>query len=182
MKTKTIQGNPCKRGHSGLRYVTANGRPSACIECARTAAAARRIADPERAKAAGAAWYAANRERALARRAAWKAANPESHKASSAAWAAANPVRRRVIARNASGRRRAAKRVQICLCCTTAQLLDVYRRPRGTEVDHIVPLALGGLHCRQNLQILTKEEHKAKTRLDRIRIDDARRQRANAQG
>jgi 5-methylcytosine-specific restriction endonuclease McrA len=200
-----IQGNPCKRGHSGLRYELANGRPGNCVECikaARTAwvaanperqkarkaawraanperhrasAAAWAAANPERQKARQAAWYAANSERAKAYSAAWYTANREKAQATIAAWRAANPDAWRVITSSKSARRRARKLAQICHCCTTTQLLDVYRQAGGMEVDHIVPLALGGLHCRANMQILTKEEHKAKTRLDLTLIRMARK-------
>lgn len=34
------------------------------------------------------------------------------------------------------------------------------------EFDHIIPLALGGAHAESNLQIVTPEAHKAKTRAD----------------
>jgi 5-methylcytosine-specific restriction endonuclease McrA len=45
------------------------------------------------------------------------------------------------------------------------------------EVDHVIALALGGTHCVKNLQILSVEEHKEKTRRDRAEI---RRQHAAA--
>jgi 5-methylcytosine-specific restriction endonuclease McrA len=200
-----IQGKPCKREHSGLRYMRANGRPGKCIECAEAYNAAWRAENLERAKATQAAWCAANRERRKAAdavwyaanferkkatttawaasnserkkatTAAWRAANPEREKARSAAWRAANPDAYRAIVSSTNARRRARKLAQICRCCTNAQLLDVYRQAGGMEVDHIVPLALGGLHCRANMQILTKEEHKAKTRLDLTLIRMARK-------
>lgn len=50
------------------------------------------------------------------------------------------------------------------MCCTEAQVADFYLRVAvGFEVDHIAPLAQGGLHCLKNLQILTIEEHRVKT-------------------
>lgn len=33
--TKTIQGKPCGKGHTGLRRVKKNGKPGTCIECER---------------------------------------------------------------------------------------------------------------------------------------------------
>jgi 5-methylcytosine-specific restriction endonuclease McrA len=47
----------------------------------------------------------------------------------------------------------------------------------GAEVDHKTPLNLGGRHCAKNLQALTYEEHKEKTRRDQTLIADARRKR-----
>jgi 5-methylcytosine-specific restriction endonuclease McrA len=140
------------------------------------------VANHERKKAANAAWHAANSERKNAANAAWRIANPERAKAASAAWKAAHPSEYRAIRSSKKARRRARKLAQICRCCTTAQLLDVYRQAKGMEVDHIVPLALGGLHCCSNLQILTPAEHQLKTSTDIRLIATARRQRANAQG
>lgn len=37
---------------------------------------------------------------------------------------------------------------------------------RGWEVDHVVPLCAGGLDAAANMQWLTKEDHRQKTRLD----------------
>lgn len=61
------------------------------------------------------------------------------------------------------------KKDQRCKCCTNKQLAAVYRFAKmlGCEVDHRVPLAVGGMHCVENLQCLTEEEHAAKTENDR---------------
>lgn len=40
------------------------------------------------------------------------------------------------------------------------------RTPPGYEVDHIVPLCAGGKDSPENMQLLTKEQHKKKTRSD----------------
>lgn len=40
------------------------------------------------------------------------------------------------------------------------------RTPPGYEVDHIMPLCAGGKDSPENMQLLTKEQHKAKTRDD----------------
>ncbi len=37
------------------------------------------------------------------------------------------------------------------------------RTPRGYEIDHIIPLSLGGSDSPQNMQLLTIAQHKAKT-------------------
>lgn len=34
--------------------------------------------------------------------------------------------------------------------------------PKGYEIDHIMPISRGGLHCLSNLQYLTKEENRRK--------------------
>lgn len=40
------------------------------------------------------------------------------------------------------------------------------RTPPGYEVDHIMPLCAGGKDSPENMQLLTKGQHKAKTRDD----------------
>lgn len=39
--------------------------------------------------------------------------------------------------------------------------------PEGYEVDHIIPLSQGGTDAPSNMQLLTKGEHKAKTKKER---------------
>jgi hypothetical protein len=59
----------------------------------------------------------------------------------------------------------------LCDCCTQEDIEKVYkrawRRGGGYDVDHIVPLGLGGLHCAKNLQVLSEFDHALKTRKDR---------------
>ena len=40
------------------------------------------------------------------------------------------------------------------------------RTPEGYEVDHIVPLCAGGKDAPENMQLLTREQHREKTRHD----------------
>jgi hypothetical protein len=113
--------------------------------------------------------YAANRDRLIQLNRQWREANHAKVREYGRRQHKAHPDRARVK----KAKRRALKLRQICDCCTVAQIaLEFYSfvEPGFTEVDHIVPLAVGGLHCRKNLQLLTVLEHKAKTRLDRIRI------------
>ena len=42
--------------------------------------------------------------------------------------------------------------------------MHLYARPSNTEVDHILPLCLGGPDCSCNFQLLTKNEHDYKTK------------------
>ncbi len=129
-------------------------------EKARARVAAWCAANPEKVRARAAAWCAANPEKGRARVAAWRARNPEKARARVAAWRAANPGKANAV----GARRRARKLAQLCTCCTSAEVRAVYLAcPHGHEVDHRTPLALGGLHCVQNLQILGKAEHVKKT-------------------
>lgn len=92
------------------------------------------------------------------------AADPDYFKIKSARWQAANPAPSRV----AAGRRRALIKQRTCACCTPASFRTLYQEAaeKGWEVDHAIPLCIGGLHCVKNLQLLTPEEHKRKTRAD----------------
>jgi hypothetical protein len=158
----------CKRGHAssalpGGRYATGT-----CKECALLIGAEWHAENPAygalwRAEnpAYGAEWRAKSLERAKTGDARWRAENPGSVKASNAKWRAKN--RGRCNAYNAH--RRALKRKQTCTCCTREQLAKFHidAHAAGREVDHVQPLALGGLECLKNLQALTPEEHKVKT-------------------
>ena len=40
------------------------------------------------------------------------------------------------------------------------------RTPEGYEVDHVIPLCAGGADRPENMQLLTIEQHREKTRID----------------
>jgi 5-methylcytosine-specific restriction endonuclease McrA len=65
---------------------------------------------------------------------------------------------------------------QECGCCSKDQKLQLYQMAAlvGYDVDHRVPLALGGHHCAKNLQPLSTIEHSKKTADDVRRIRDVR--------
>jgi hypothetical protein len=132
-----------------------------------------------RRRIACAKYRAANREKANTAQATYRAANPVR----SREWANAHPERSNAIKRKwrkehpgavcaSNAARRTLARKQRCTCCTNAEIRHVYDIAAliGAEVDHIKPLALGGPHCAKNLQALTVEEHKEKTRMDRSAI------------
>ncbi len=110
---------------------------------------ARRAADPAKHVAEVRAWQIANPDKRRATHRKWKAANPDKVRADRSA-------------------RRGKVHGQMCGCCTAADFAIVYEAARltGTEVDHVVPLALGGLHCTMNMQLLTPEAHLEKSRKD----------------
>jgi 5-methylcytosine-specific restriction endonuclease McrA len=143
----------------------------------------------EVANARAKAWYAVNRERAKARITAWTAANPEKRAVyvqadnakradSKRAWRLEHPEsdqryyedNRAKYIENARKRQRRMRADQRCNCCDAESFAKIYVAARfiDAEVDHVKPLALGGLHCCKNLQVLTKVEHRKKT------IDDNR--------
>jgi 5-methylcytosine-specific restriction endonuclease McrA len=158
-------------------------------EKAKARVAAWNARNPGLSAARAKAWYVANKERAKARIIAWQKANPEKRAAHvridnakraeiKQAWRLANPEcdqryyeknRDKYIA-NAQARYRRVHVDQRCTCCEVEMFAKVFAiaKSMAAEVDHIKPLALGGLHCCKNLQVLTKAEHRKKT------IDDMR--------
>jgi hypothetical protein len=78
-----------------------------------------------------------------------------------------------------TAKQRAMKFMQRCVCCTDAQreLLYLAAKPWGAhaEVDHRIPLALGGKHCAKNLVLLPAMAHREKTKADVRAIAEAKR-------
>lgn len=120
-----------------------------------------RAANPEKAKATSAARYAARRSEFVSKRVEYYKQNADSVKASSKAWRKANPEAVRLHTQNHTARKRenggvlskglSAKlfKLQKGLCpCCSQPLGDNY------HMDHIIPLALGGLNTDDNIQLL----------------------------
>lgn len=120
--------------------------------------AAYRAANREKAKARSVEWRLANVGRSRSTVAAWRKANPEKVKLIGAAFLAANPDAKKVY--HANRRDRAVGRLSVgltgkllklqrglCACCSEALGDDFH-------LDHIMPLALGGLNEDANMQLL----------------------------
>jgi hypothetical protein len=152
-RRRFLTDKPCRRGHVGERRLKQRG--SECVECSRIEARKRMRVGRER--------------------------NPEPYRERDRRRYAANPNRRKKknLARYAAheNMRRARKLQQTCTCCTPEQFKELYAvaHALGCHVDHKEPLALGGLHCLRNLQLLTSEQHLAKTAIDISNITKARR-------
>ena len=73
-----------------------------------------------------------------------------------------------VSSRVARARNRAKKVGQLCTCCKPGDFRAIYRKAQlqGGVVDHIVPYRQGGLHCAKNLQVMSPEAHREKTRTE----------------
>lgn len=133
-----------------------------CKPCQRACNAAWYAANQDRVKTNSTAWQAANRDKVRTYGAAYKAANPDKEHARSAAWRAANPERVRIYSQNRRGRKRdAGGKLSSGLA---ARLFDLQRgkcacgckQPLGDDyhMDHIMPLALGGINTDDNIQLL----------------------------
>jgi hypothetical protein len=117
-----------------------------------------------------------HREEANARQRAWRATNPQKYHEQARRLYAKSAVRRAGVKLSVARRRSPGLK---CHCCTSAQFKVVYKAAEliGGEVDHVLALALGGLHCVKNLQILSVEQHKEKTKQD---LAECRRRHAAA--
>lgn len=156
MKTKI--GKVCAKHPAlkGLRLL-----PSAlCVECNREHGRKWRRANKAKVSAKRKAVYRMKADAIKAARKASYAANPEPKKKAAARWRKANPDKRA-----AYGAKRHALKKGLAVPLTaeekqiTAQLYATARlltkiTGEPYHVDHIIPLAKGGLHHPNNLQVL----------------------------
>jgi hypothetical protein len=125
----------------------------------------------ERNKARYRTYRAENRSKVIARNQAWRDANREKQRKFQKAYRLANKAKYAAYAQH----RRARKMNQLCECCTREEVEAVWlAAPDGHEVDHKLPLALGGLHCCRNLEVLTYAAHRVKTADDMRNIGAVR--------
>jgi 5-methylcytosine-specific restriction endonuclease McrA len=126
-------------------------------------------ANPDKVNASSAAWRSANPEKRKRVVAAWDAANPEKKKKAEQAWRAKNADVVRLYDHNRRARKRAnggtlseGLRERLfklqrgkCACC---------RKPLGEkyELDHRMPLELGGANEDWNMQLLRQRCNRQK--------------------
>jgi len=110
------------------------------------------------------AYARSHRHEAQERQRTWREVHPEEYKEQARRGYATSAKRRAQIKLHTARRRAVSK----CTCCTAEQFRAVYWAAElvGGEVDHVRALALGGIHCVKNLQILSVEAHKEKTKSD----------------
>lgn len=165
--------------------ITRDGLAHCCKSCAKERSAAWRAANPQKVKALKAADYSANKDSRNAKNAAWRIANPDKMKAYKAKWRAANPDKLYAqqvaylaanpeIMRIRNHNRRAKVRenggiiskdlaeklfkLQMgkCACGCKQSLGSDY------ELDHRMPIALGGTNTDDNMQLLRKRCNRQK--------------------
>ena len=152
------EANPERRREAVRKWRAAN--PELVREHSRKWRAANR----ERARERSRQWRAANPERHLENVRQWNAANPERHREAVRQWNAANPERKRESGRQGQRIRRARKHGAIAACAPQASAAAVNRRfllfsnacaycgaDGLLHLDHVDPLARGGLHTPSNL-------------------------------
>jgi hypothetical protein len=122
-------------------------------------------------------WYATNRGHAIAYTRAWYAANRQHAVAYTRAWEVAHPDRYAALL----GLHNARKRFPGCvpddfdIAATERFYTEARRRTQETgirhEVDHRVPLCLGGEHVARNLQVLTRKENCKKAKAEQAKAN-----------
>lgn len=120
---------------------------------------AKRAANPAKNRATVKAWAAANATRKRARDESWRENNPERMRAVRKAWKERNRHRLRVHRATRRARTRAGGKLSANIiprlltqqggcCAACAQALVAY------HLDHVIPLARGGLNTDENVQLL----------------------------
>ena len=176
-------GKPCKHGHVAER-IASNGK---CLECKRADytydseyQSTYRANNKQQQCELNAAYYIANKEAVKQKSRLWQINNSERKNAKARAWSKAHPE---VAANNSATRRHgAAAQYQMLSPTNRRQVLDIYKEMRrlnqeagyiAYHVDHITPLAKGGAHHPDNLQILSAEENLKKgVKLDLEKVDN----------
>ena len=128
---------PCRRaGHNAHRF-TASGQ---CVECDRLR-------------------YRANAEKRVDQMRAWRDKNPEVQKAANKRWKEANRDACRTHSfmrdkRKANGPGFTAKQADAVFEAQGRKCANCLKKINAYHADHVVPLALGGLHAIENIQAL----------------------------
>lgn len=158
---------PCECGCRTLTNFTPKGRdrgnPQRFVagHAGVAASAARRRLTPEQRRARKRAERERNHAAYLARDRARAAADPEGNRDRVAAWRKANPEKARLTRRKAQATRRARKRDAHVEQVDPVELFEMHEGACGIcgeqidgafEVDHRMPLALGGEHSYANTQ------------------------------
>lgn len=190
----------CEFGRHAIRR---DGLRDICKLC--NAAAARRWArdNPEKIRDYTASYYRQNTLALIAKSKAWASSNPQKARAIKAKWSKANPeaVRDTNAAYRAANKgARAAHDALIRVrkhgglyaefgSTEWAEIVRIYDTAQEMSdrdgvlyhVDHIAPIAEGGGHFSDNLQIITAYEHRRKSALEQSRAAARRWDKARNQ-
>ncbi|HKY46136.1 MAG TPA: hypothetical protein VJM50_23800 [Pyrinomonadaceae bacterium] len=167
-------GKPCKYGHVSER-ASANG---CCLACNADRMACWRKENPDKAKAVLAKWssanplkvraknaqqYAKNRAARCASAREYHRKNPEIRRKNYAQWCARNPDKVRAYCANRRSLRLAAipptfgefdRFVMQEAAAACVRRAAMHGEP--FQIDHMVPLSRGGLHCATNVQVIPR--------------------------
>jgi len=161
-------GKPCKRGHIEIRST----KHKVCLACAREKTANFTAKNPEAKKASDKAYAAKNPQKVAAHKRKHYLANVEKIKERAKKWRLENIPQEqrnsytrtyRARLRNSHGSHTSSDITQIlkmqrnkCACC--------HINLKKYDVDHIVPLYLGGANDKSNLQILCPNCNRSKSK------------------
>ena len=134
-----VAKKPCKRCGGYERYVVSR----ACTTCAKRKARRWRRENPERHKKRMAEWYLDNREYVAKRTRAWQLENPEK----CCEMAQRHRARKLGVEHEEYSRDDIMSKHPRCLACYSVDSL---------QLDHVVPVSLGGPDKESNLQVLCK--------------------------
>lgn len=177
MRAEVFLGAACKYGHDGRRYVLTKG----CVECSNLKNEKnkeirslyykdKRKENPQYRVDYRKEWALENRERVSKTNQKWYEQNKERKKQKQKIWNLNNKDRLKVHSQNRKSRigvqkisyediqRKLMLQKESCAVCKT--VLDSY------EIDHVVPLALGGKHEASNIQILCPHCNRTKSKKD----------------
>jgi 5-methylcytosine-specific restriction endonuclease McrA len=136
----------------------------------------------EKIKKSSSRWSKANRDKKSVYRALRKLSHPDEHKAAVAKWAKENPLKIRSYQHNRRAKKAAnggtlsphlASTLYLiqrgkCACCGKSL-------KNGYDMDHIVPLHLGGVNSDENIQLLTPSCNRQKGAKDPIEFMQLKR-------
>ncbi len=183
--TYYFTGKPCKHGHTSKR----KARDSGCYECGLELtrqwakggngyAATKKwnLKNRDKHLQYKSEWAKANRAKETARQRAWRDTNPDKYQANNKAYYKEN--RAEFIARARERGSKVAMDLRLLSPEEQQSVKELYatatRLTEETgveyEVDHILPLSLGGAHAPYNLQVITKAENRSKR--DTFRQED----------
>lgn len=160
-------GRPCKHGHVDERRAS----DGSCCECQRAYARRKREEDSESAKAKYRSWWLENKDVARASSKAWREKNPEKYKESQRSWDARNQDVRRKMRRDrvarikGAGGSHTAEEIESLLYYQSYRCAEPTCRKdlvEGYDVDHVMPLCLGGRNSIENLQCLCPSCNRSK--------------------
>jgi len=147
---------PCIKCGAAERYKTGDCKP-----CGREMARKYREADPQRHRDSSRKWAAANLDRVSENNRNWYKANKDWAAHQNRNWQKVNSEKRNVINQNRRARVRGnggklshniVQRLMVlqkgkCACCGKSL-------SKGHHLDHIIPIALGGMNTDNNVQLL----------------------------
>ena len=133
----------------GKRSSSKDGLDYRCKACNSAARKSYYEANPDKVKTYSKAYYEANSEKMKARTKAWGEANPDRYAAIAGR---GNAIKR-------GGSLSDSYDLELCIPFYSESRRLTVETGIQHQVDHIVPLSKGGLHCQSNLQVLTAKEN-----------------------